>query len=209
MYISDSLFAKVNDPIAMGILVYLISVADADGNVHMSYSDIGNMLGYQKMKVMRCLRKLEDLNAVVTQPLRSRYTKTVIKVSNIELYKRGVTVRLRCGYGAVTVKDGTKSKLKAIGEREKAFVSKVNAHVGQYGEKEISDFCLYWTERNENGTKMRFEKEKVFEIPRRLARWHKIELEKKQDNSTKLPVGMNLQGSKEKDYTKGLERWSE
>lgn len=79
----------------------------------------------------------------------------------------------------------------------------------QYDGKMIREFFNYWTECNENGAKMRFEKEKVFDIARRLARWHKNNMEKSASKPSDLPVGMNLQNSKEKDYTKGLERWSE
>jgi hypothetical protein len=35
----------------------------------------------------------------------------------------------------------------------------------------IEDFCLYWTEKSINGRKMRFEKEKVFDIKRRFNTW--------------------------------------
>lgn len=80
--------------------------------------------------------------------------------------------------------------------------------MGQYDGKMIREFFNYWTERNESGTKMRFEKEKTFDIARRLARWHKNDMEKNESKPSSLPVGMNLQDSKDKDYTKGLERWS-
>jgi len=36
---------------------------------------------------------------------------------------------------------------------------------------ELSGFISYWTEKNPNGRKMRFEKEKTFDIHKRLARW--------------------------------------
>jgi|TARA_B100000073_G_scaffold302025_1_gene269326 hypothetical protein len=37
----------------------------------------------------------------------------------------------------------------------------------------IDDFCNYWTERNLNGTKMKYEMQKTFDIKRRLQRWIK------------------------------------
>jgi hypothetical protein len=36
---------------------------------------------------------------------------------------------------------------------------------------ELDKFCLYWTEKNHNGTKVRWEMEKVFEVERRLTTW--------------------------------------
>lgn len=195
----------------MGILIYLVSVADSDGNVQMSYSDIGNALGYQKMKVMRCLRKLQGMNAVVTLPLRSRYTKTAINVCNIEYYKKGVTLPLHCSYGADTVKrtsEGKTEKKKSEPlsvKSEEAFASKVYEYKGQYDEKMLQEFIDYWTERNENGIKMRFEKEKTFDISRRLVRWHKNNY----GSNTGLPVERKMQQdgtilhAGQMDYTKG------
>ena len=37
----------------------------------------------------------------------------------------------------------------------------------------IDEFCSYWTERNLNGTKMKYEMQKTFDIKRRLQRWIK------------------------------------
>ena len=41
----------------------------------------------------------------------------------------------------------------------------------------IDDFCNYWTERNLNGTKMKYEMQKTFDIKRRLQRWIKNQQE--------------------------------
>jgi hypothetical protein len=35
----------------------------------------------------------------------------------------------------------------------------------------LKEFYEYWTEKNQAGVKMRFEKEKTFEAGKRLARW--------------------------------------
>lgn len=37
------------------------------------------------------------------------------------------------------------------------------------------DFISYWTEKNEGGRKMKFEKQKTFDVKRRLERWQKNE----------------------------------
>ena len=37
----------------------------------------------------------------------------------------------------------------------------------------LENFCNYWTESNVNGKKMRFEKESIFDLPRRLSTWIK------------------------------------
>ena len=37
----------------------------------------------------------------------------------------------------------------------------------------LNEFFAYWTEKSENGKKMRFEFEKVFDVKRRLVTWNK------------------------------------
>lgn len=39
------------------------------------------------------------------------------------------------------------------------------------GNESLTDFLDYWTEHSINGKKMRFEKEKVFDIKRRWGTW--------------------------------------
>ncbi len=115
MYIHDALFSKVGDPIAMGILFYLVSVADGDGNVFESYADIGNALGYTKNKVFRCVHKLASINAVKlltsvngngseTVAKRSRNAKCAISVCNIRAYKTSETLMKRNGNASETQK---------------------------------------------------------------------------------------------------------
>ena len=45
-------------------------------------------------------------------------------------------------------------------------------HLDKYNEEMLNEFYDYWTEMNLNGRKMRFEKEKTFDLGRRLARWY-------------------------------------
>jgi hypothetical protein len=45
----------------------------------------------------------------------------------------------------------------------------------------VENFYYYWTECNEQGRRMRFEMEKIFELPRRLATW------KKRDDARNCP----------------------
>lgn len=56
-------------------------------------------------------------------------------------------------------------------ERKMKFAGDVKIIGSQYNDSMLMEFCLYWTESNMNGKKMRFEKEKVFDISRRLVVW--------------------------------------
>lgn len=60
-----------------------------------------------------------------------------------------------------------------VEDRKVAFIEKITPYVGQYEKAMLNDFYAYWTEKNENGKKMRFEMEKVFDVGRRIATWAK------------------------------------
>ena len=59
---------------------------------------------------------------------------------------------------------------------------------------------------NENGQKMRYEMEKMFDIARRLARWKSNKQDKAKTSS--LPVGMKLQKSNDPKHYTLDERWN-
>lgn len=61
---------------------------------------------------------------------------------------------------------------KTLQERQIEFGQKVKSYSDKYPQEMLKDFFHYWTEKNDNGKKMRFEMQKVFDIKRRLATWH-------------------------------------
>jgi len=69
-------------------------------------------------------------------------------------------------------KSATKNKsVLNLAERMEAFRLRLVPYLDKYGRDTLNAFYGYWTERNENGQKMRFEMEKVFDVSRRLATW--------------------------------------
>ena len=58
-----------------------------------------------------------------------------------------------------------------INDRKKAFADSMASFKETYPSQMLRDFYEYWTEHSENGKKMRFEKETVFELARRLRTW--------------------------------------
>lgn len=62
-------------------------------------------------------------------------------------------------------------------EREQAFREQADKFIPEYGRKMIDAFCDYWTEFG--GKKMRFEKEKTWELKRRLQTWKRYDDERK------------------------------
>lgn len=60
---------------------------------------------------------------------------------------------------------------KTIEERMAEFKQSVMLHRGVIPDSELHKFYDYWTEYSEKGQKMRFEKEKVFDVAKRINRW--------------------------------------
>lgn len=74
---------------------------------------------------------------------------------------------------------------KTIEERKNDFQLQLSNIIGySVVTSTEKDFFEYWTEKNQKGTKMRFEMEKVFDIQRRLNTWKKNNL-KFNSNTTK------------------------
>ena len=55
--------------------------------------------------------------------------------------------------------------------RKEKFMNALRPYTSQYGSRMIEKFFNYWSEMNPSKTKMRFEKEKTWELGKRLAYW--------------------------------------
>lgn len=65
----------------------------------------------------------------------------------------------------------THKTLELLEKREEKFYESLQQYVKTYGKDMVRAFFDYWTEKNKNQSKMRFEDEKFFDIPKRLATW--------------------------------------
>ena len=79
--------------------------------------------------------------------------------------------------GDEAIASTSKLKLKSLEERRQAFWNRLVPFVrqGVYPLEMVKAFYLYWTECTEKSRKMRFEMEKTYELPRRLATWRRRE----------------------------------
>lgn len=74
-----------------------------------------------------------------------------------------------------------------IEEREIAFKNTLLPYISKYNEKMCNDFFNYWSERDQFGTKMRFEMQKTWEVGKRLATWaSKCKFESRQTTATAI-----------------------
>jgi len=87
---------------------------------------------------------------------------------------------------------------KTIEQREFEFKNKVWDFSNMYSEDILIPFIEYWCECSDGALKMRFEKEKAFDISKRLARWKSNQKEKPQQavigRSTTENVMNNVKG---------------
>lgn len=72
---------------------------------------------------------------------------------------------------------------KSVAQREEDFRLLLIPFVEGYSKETVRAFFEYWTEKNPNGKKMKFEMERVFEIKKRLATWKKKEKSFTQNNN--------------------------
>lgn len=79
----------------------------------------------------------------------------------------------------------------ALAERENAFKNECYGFVGEFGERLVEEFVLYWTEPNKSKTRMRFEQQTTWDTHRRMLTW-------KRNNFNKYePVSVNTEAPKE------------
>lgn len=91
---------------------------------------------------------------------------------------------------------------KSLEERRKAFAEALTQFLEKgYSKEMLRDFYNYWAQVNEGGTKMHWEKQKTFEIARRLATWKRLNYGKSSSEQRMHTDGTVLH-SEQMDYTK-------
>lgn len=185
---------KLDRTNAVNLFLYLLASADDNGALIVSIRKISSELDIGLRTVRTVLKKLYAANMVTHQVT---HKGSIVTINNIDSYK------------ALKLAGDTPSDTQneALETRKHAFGEKLVPYIEQYGKALIREFFDYWTEHNENGRKMRFEKEKTFEISRRLTRWSKNNNNNKSSKSS-LPVGMNLQNSNNSERYKLDDRWN-
>ena len=82
--------------------------------------------------------------------------------------------------------------------RKDSFYQSLVPFVGQYPKEMVRAFYDYWSELNKSGTKMRYELERTWELPRRLATWANRER-----MPSKTDIGVVLKDNSPDKYKKG------
>lgn len=149
------------------------------------------------------LQEINELRSQVTQLTTQLLTQQMTQPRN-EAEKRhtGDTKQIK---GKNNIKETTtcvvakKDAAKAATlSRKEAFYQSLIPFVGKYPKEMIRAFFDYWSEQNKSGTKMRYELEKTWELPKRLATWANRER-----MPSKAEVGTILKDNSPEKYTKG------
>jgi hypothetical protein len=96
----------------------------------------------------------------------------------------------------------SEDKKIAILDRKAQFKGKVAMFKDEFSAVHLNDFYSYWTEIGEGQKKMRWEKEKTFEIKKRLERWVKNDFNKNNNGRNKQVIQSPIEHKK--DFTIGF-----
>ena len=118
---------------------------------------LADELGLSISNVRTSLKKLQSTGEL---SITSNRRGTIITVNNYDSYQIEDTPKVK-----------TLAPKKDIEDRIYEFKKSLVPHLDKYGKTMLKNFSDYWTEKSPRGNKMRFEKEKVFDVSRRLATW--------------------------------------
>lgn len=160
-------------------------------------------LGWQKVNIFifikrKCGKKGEcevSMSEIanefnLTRPTASRYMKELL--SNGYFYSNGhqtdtkrtlISLKPSASNGGCGHQTDTK---RTPNERKQAFVEQLKPYLNEYGSAMLNEFYSYWTEMSPGGKRMRFEKETVFDVARRLTTWRNNNYGKHNNSATDL-----------------------
>lgn len=182
------------DLVKIGMYIYIKRKCGKAGECDVSMKELGERFGLTRPTTSRYLTELYDLKV-----LYSNGHQTDTKRTLISLKPKGLD---SVGGHQTDTKRTPEQELK---ERKLAFGMQLKPFNETYPRPMLAEFYDYWTEVKEGGRKMRFEKEKTFEIAKRLVRWKKNDDERKLSRKTSQDIGMIYH--KEKDEFKNEETW--
>ena len=162
------------------------------GQVFASIRFLARRWGWSNDRTIRTLRALESEHFIERNP---NTLISTISICNFDTYSGEPNTTTNTPANTANGESRTKyknkeieqeqedkekvilTKEKSIEDRECAFKEQVYAFSGEWQRQMLDDFILYWSERDLRG-KMRFEKEKTWDLPKRLQRWDRNNVER-------------------------------
>ena len=127
-----------------------------------------------KYKQREAIKILQDQKFLTTK-LSGMPSKLHFKINHDKILKYLTTISKKIRHQEVKKADTNNNKTikiqNNISIRDAKFKAKILSYKNDFAIDILEDFYMYWSEVG--GTKMRFEKQKTFDIYRRLLRWQK------------------------------------
>lgn len=180
------------DLVKIGMYIYIKRKCGKAGECDVSMKELGDRFGLTRPTTSRYLTELYNLKVLFQNGHQADTKRTLITLKPNGLDSIG-------GHQTDTKRTPNGQELK---ERKLAFGMQLKPFNGMYQRSMLAEFYNYWTEVKEGGRKMRFEKEKTFEIAKRLARWSKNNYGKSSSEQRMHTDGTVLH-AEQMDYTKG------
>lgn len=179
------------DLVKIGMYIYIKRKCGKAGECDVSMKELGDRFGLTRPTTSRYLTELYNLKVLFQNGHQTDTKRTLITLKPNVLDSIG---------GRQT--DTRRTPEQELKERKLAFGMQLKPFNGMYQRSMLAEFYNYWTEVKEGGRKMRFEKEKTFEIAKRLARWSKNNYGKSSSEQRMHTDGTVLH-AEQMDYTKG------
>lgn len=181
------------DLVKIGMYIYIKRKCGKAGECDVSMKELGDRFGLTRPTTSRYLTELFNLKVLFQNGHQADTKRTLISL-------KPNTIDNISGHQADT-KRTAEQELK---DRKLAFGMQLKPFNGMYQRSMLAEFYDYWTEVKDGGRKMRYEKEKTFEIAKRLARWSKNNYGKSSSEQRMHTDGTVLH-TEQMDYTK--ETW--
>lgn len=179
------------DLVKIGMYIYIKRKCGKAGECDVSMKELGERFGLTRPTTSRYLTELYNLKVLFQNGHQTDTKRTLITLKPNGLDSIG---------GHQT--DTKRTPEQELKERKLTFGMQLKPFNGMYQRSMLAEFYNYWTEVKEGGRKMRFEKEKTFEIAKRLARWSKNNYGKSSSEQRMHTDGTVLH-AEQMDYTKG------
>lgn len=178
------------DLVKIGMYIYIKRKCGKAGECDVSMKELGERFGLTRPTTSRYLTELYDLKVLYSNGHQTDTKRTLISLKPKWLDSVG---------GHQT--DTKRTPEQELKDRKLAFGMQLKPFNETYPRPMLAEFYDYWTEVKEGGRKMRFEKEKTFEIAKRLVRWSKNNYGKSISEQRMHTDGTVLH-SEQMDYTK-------
>lgn len=132
------------------------------GNIKRWHEDVYNDFVNEKITIDEAKEIVKNRKSSVSDKTDSSQSKPIAEIASNVSVSANVNANVNVTNPINNIKD---RKLK--------FADSISVFLDEYGKDLLNNFYEYWTEHGVNDKKMRFEKQKSFDISLRLKRWLK------------------------------------